>query len=95
MTENGERKASMIAWRPILWAVIPVAVVVAVLVLAGPLLIIDEPLADSDIAYVVGQRLPFRSIEAASLYRDGLVAEVWLLAEPQSQRRRLLSQLGV
>ncbi|HET9401405.1 MAG TPA: YdcF family protein [Candidatus Acidoferrales bacterium] len=45
---------------------------------AGKWLVVEDPLQPSDVAVVLSGRMPDRAREAAELFRQGLVSEVWI-----------------
>src|SRR5262245_46510533 len=61
----------------------------------GYWLVVADPLEPARAIVVLGGRLPFRAIEAASIYREGWAREVWLTQEVRSPEERALGRLGV
>lgn len=61
----------------------------------GNWLIIQEPLRASDAIVVLGGNLPFRSQEAASLYRQGWASEVWITAPETPAEEEAIKNLGL
>ena len=77
-----------------------VVVLIVVLVLwgvrgLGYWLIVADPLEPARAIVVLGGRMPFRAIEAASIYRQGWAAEIWLTKEVRSAEESALDRLGV
>jgi uncharacterized SAM-binding protein YcdF (DUF218 family) len=77
-----------------------VAVLIVVLVLwgvrgLGYWLVVADPLEPARAIAVLGGRVPFRAIEAASIYRQGWAPEVWLTKEVRSAEETALDRLGV
>jgi uncharacterized SAM-binding protein YcdF (DUF218 family) len=75
-------------------------VVVAVLLLwgaseVGQWLMVADALEPAKAVVVLSGRVPFRAIEAASIYREGLAPEVWLTREVVSPEEQALDRLGV
>jgi uncharacterized SAM-binding protein YcdF (DUF218 family) len=74
--------------------------VVAVLLLwgasdIGQWLMVADPLEPAKAVVVLSGRVPFRAMEAASIYREGLAPEVWLTREVVSPEEQTLDRLGV
>lgn len=61
----------------------------------GYWLVVADPLEPARAIVVLGGRVPFRAIEAASVYRAGWAREVWLTREVRSPEDKVLDQLGV
>jgi uncharacterized SAM-binding protein YcdF (DUF218 family) len=61
----------------------------------GYWLIVADPLEPARAIVVLGGRLPFRAIEAASIYRQGWAPEVWLTKVASTAEELALSRLGV
>jgi len=61
----------------------------------GYWLVVADPLETSRAIVVLSGRVPFRAMEAASLYRGGWAAEIWLTKEVRSAEETVLAQLGV
>ena len=83
-------------------ALIPVVLMAALAVLlpwgAGELgqwLVVADPLEPARAIVVLSGRPPFRAMEAASLYREGLAPEVWLTNEVRAAEELALDRLGV
>jgi uncharacterized SAM-binding protein YcdF (DUF218 family) len=74
--------------------------VVAVLLLwgasgIGEWLMVADPLEPAKAVVVLSGRVPFRAMEAASIYREGLAPEVWLTKEVRTAEEAALDRLGV
>lgn len=74
--------------------------VVAVLLLwgasgVGQWLMVADPLEPAKAIVVLSGRVPFRAMEAASIYREGLASEVWLTKEVVHAEEQALGRLGV
>ena len=96
--KRGSARAS--AWsRAPLIALIVVAVVAASLVWGtrqlGAWLVVEDPLVPARAVVALGGELPFRAMEAASIYRQGWALEVWLTQPPQDAGDAALRQLGI
>ncbi len=61
----------------------------------GQWLVVADPLEPAKAVVVLSGRVPFRAMEAASIYRDGLAPEVWLTKEVVGPEERALDRLGV
>jgi uncharacterized SAM-binding protein YcdF (DUF218 family) len=61
----------------------------------GHYLLIDDPLEPATAVVVFGGHLPFRAMEAANLFRKGLVTEVWLTQGIMHAEDDALTKLGV
>ena len=61
----------------------------------GQWLMVEDPLEPATAVVVLSGRVPFRAMEAASIYRDGLVPEVWLIKEVVRPEEQALGRLGV
>jgi len=62
---------------------------------AGRWLVVEDPLEKSRAVVVLGGQVPFRAIEAAAIYRQGLVKQVWLTQGAYSAEDEALTGLGV
>jgi uncharacterized SAM-binding protein YcdF (DUF218 family) len=62
---------------------------------AGTSLVIDEPLEHSRAIVVFGGAAPFRSMEAATLYKQGWAPEVWVTTGRQRADDVTLARLGI
>jgi len=61
----------------------------------GQWLMVADPLEPAKAIVVLSGRIPFRAMEAASIYREGLAPEVWLTKEVVRPEERALERLGV
>ena len=61
----------------------------------GQWLVVADPLASARAIVVLSGRVPFRAIEAASIYRGGWAGEVWLTKEARTAEDLALDRLGV
>jgi uncharacterized SAM-binding protein YcdF (DUF218 family) len=61
----------------------------------GYWLVVADPLEPARAIVVLGGPLPFRAIEAASIYRQGWAPEVWLTKEASTAEGLALDRLGV
>jgi uncharacterized SAM-binding protein YcdF (DUF218 family) len=61
----------------------------------GRWLVVADPLEPARAIVVLSGRVPFRAMEAASIYRDGLAPEVWLTKEVRTAEELALDRLGV
>ena len=61
----------------------------------GRWLVVADPLEPARAVAVLSGRVPFRAMEAATLYRDGLAPEVWLTNEVRTAEELALDHLGV
>ena len=61
----------------------------------GQWLMVADPLEPATAVVVLSGRAPFRAMEAASIYRDGLAPEVWLTTEVVRPEEQTLRRLGV
>ena len=61
----------------------------------GEWLMMADPLEPAKAVVVLSGRVPFRAMEAASIYREGLAPEVWLTREVVRPEERALDRLGV
>jgi len=87
-------------WAKRAFALALVAVLIAILVpwgmsQLGHWLVVADPLEPARAVVVLGGRVPFRAIEAASIYRQGWAAEIWLTKEVRSAEESSLDRLGV
>ena len=74
--------------------------IVAVLLLwgasgVGQWLMVADPLEPAKAIVVLSGRVPFRAMEAASIYREGLAPGVWLTKEVVRAEEHALGRLGV
>jgi uncharacterized SAM-binding protein YcdF (DUF218 family) len=56
---------------------------------------VEDPLEPARAVVVLSGRAPFRAMEAAAIYRDGLAPEVWLTNEVRTAEEVALGRLGV
>lgn len=61
----------------------------------GRWLVVADRLEPARAIVVLSGRVPFRAMEAAALYRDGLAPEVWLTNEVRTAGELALDRLGV
>ena len=61
----------------------------------GYWLVVADPLEPAGAIVVLSGRVPFRAMEAASIYRQGWAPEVWLTKEVRTSEELALDRLGV
>ena len=61
----------------------------------GQWLMVADPLEPAKAIVVLSGRVPFRAMEAAAIYGDGLAPEVWLTNEAISPEEQALGRMGV
>jgi uncharacterized SAM-binding protein YcdF (DUF218 family) len=61
----------------------------------GQWLVVADPLEPAKAVVVLNGRMPFRAMEAASIYREGLAPEVWLTKGVVGPEVRALDRLGL
>ena len=61
----------------------------------GYWLVVTDPLEPARAIVVLSGRVPFRAMEAASIYRQGWAPEVWLTKEVRTSEELALDRLGV
>lgn len=61
----------------------------------GRWLMVADPLEPARAIVVLSGRVPFRAMEAATIYREGLAPEVWLTKEVVRAEEYALGRLGV
>jgi uncharacterized SAM-binding protein YcdF (DUF218 family) len=61
----------------------------------GRWLMVADPLEPAKAIVVLSGRVPFRAMEAASIYREGMAPEVWLTKEVRTPEELALDRLGV
>jgi uncharacterized SAM-binding protein YcdF (DUF218 family) len=61
----------------------------------GQWLIVSDPAEPAPVAVVMAGDVPFRAMEAAALYREGAVSEIWLTRAAVPAREAALARLGV
>jgi uncharacterized SAM-binding protein YcdF (DUF218 family) len=77
-------------------AVVAVAACLALLPrLVGEWLVVNDPLQRADAVVVLGGQMPFRAMEAAAIYRQGLASEVWLTQGALHEEDYALERLGI
>jgi uncharacterized SAM-binding protein YcdF (DUF218 family) len=85
--------------RTALVAAVLIAVVAAAVVWGvsglGAWLMVEDQLAPARAVVALGGEVPFRAMEAASIYRQGWASEVWLTRPPQDAGEAALHQLGI
>src|SRR5260370_9181920 len=84
MTATGQITRSSITYG--LFAVPPVILALCVLgiIQIGYWLMVEDPLQPARAVVVLGGQVPFRAIEAARIYQQGLAPEVWRTRGPSS-----------
>lgn len=60
----------------------------------GHWLVVADPLDEAEAVVVLSGHLPFRAMEAATLYREGWVEEVWLTKVAQQAEESAMARLG-
>jgi uncharacterized SAM-binding protein YcdF (DUF218 family) len=61
----------------------------------GHWLVVEDPLESARAIVVLGGHLPFRALEAARIYHQGLAPEVWLTGGERPSEEAALKKLGV
>jgi uncharacterized SAM-binding protein YcdF (DUF218 family) len=61
----------------------------------GAWLVVEDPLSPARAVVALGGEVPFRAIEAASIYRQGWASEVWLTRPPQDAGETALHEHGI
>lgn len=61
----------------------------------GQWLVVEDPLQPSSAIVVLSGHLPFRAMEAARIYQQGLAPEVWLTRGTKRVEEAALEQLGI
>ena len=97
---EGRRSDHALTWpRTALVATVVSALVAAAVVWGvsgvGAWLVVEDQLAPARAVVALGGEVPFRAMEAASIYRQGWAAEVWLTRPPQDAGDIALRQLGI
>lgn len=92
--------ARVFAWpRPALIAAILVASVALSLMWGarqvGGWLVVEDPLAPARAVVVLGGQVPFRAMEAATIYRQGWAPEVWITRPAQDAEQAALRGLDI
>ena len=98
--QESRRSVRTHTWpRTVLVVTVLTAVVAATLVWGvrglGAWLVVEDPLAPARAVVALGGEVPFRAMEAASIYRQGWTSEVWLTRPPQDAGETALRQLGI
>jgi uncharacterized SAM-binding protein YcdF (DUF218 family) len=62
---------------------------------AGTALVVESPLQHAPAAAVFGGKTPFRAIEAAKLYQQGWMQQVWLTEGIYSGADAAMAQMGI
>jgi uncharacterized SAM-binding protein YcdF (DUF218 family) len=62
---------------------------------AGTWLVVEDPLLPALAAVILGGHVPFRAMEAAAIYKSGLVSEVWITQGVLSEEDRALVRLEI
>jgi uncharacterized SAM-binding protein YcdF (DUF218 family) len=94
MTATGQIPRSSIPYG--LFAIPPVILALCVLgvIQIGYWLVVEDPLQPARAVVVLGGQVPFRAIEAARIYQQGLAPEVWL-TRGASSAELAFNRLGV
>src|SRR3954447_5967251 len=61
----------------------------------GGWLVVADPLQSAQAVVVFGGHVPFRAMEAASIYRDGWAREVWVTRGAIHVEDEALARLGI
>jgi len=87
------------AWRRALILLLVLAVVGGLVLWGmnglGRWLVVADPLQPARAIAVLGGHLPFRAMEAASIYRGGWAPEVWVTRAPRLVEEEALARLGL
>jgi uncharacterized SAM-binding protein YcdF (DUF218 family) len=99
-TQERRRSDRVLGWpRTALGAAVVIAVVAAALVWGvsglGAWLVVEDPLAPARAVVVLGGHLPFRPMEAATIYRQGWAPEVWITRGVQEAEQAALRELQI
>jgi len=62
---------------------------------AGSWLTVQDPLQPADAIVVLGGHLPFRSMEAAAIYKQGWASEVWVTRPAPTVESKALEKLDI
>jgi uncharacterized SAM-binding protein YcdF (DUF218 family) len=95
------RRSDRVLWwpRPALVATVLIAVVAAALVWGvsglGAWLVVEDPLAPARAVVALGGQIPFRPMEAATIYRQGWAPEVWITRGGQEAEQAALRALKI
>lgn len=98
--ERGENVSWIGTWKRRVILVVLALAVIPVLVpmgLAGigKWLVVEDPLDHAQAIVVLSGNLPFRAMEAASIYREGWAKEVWLTWGESPAKERVFHRLGI
>lgn len=63
--------------------------------LVGEWLVVNDPLQRAGAVVVFGGQVPFRAMEAAAIYHQGLASEVWLTQGALHEEDYALERLGI
>ena len=61
----------------------------------GRWLMVEDPLQSARAIVVLGGHAPFRAMEAAAIYKQGLAPEIWITRGAQSDEEAALDRLGL
>lgn len=61
----------------------------------GNWLVVEDPLDHARAIVVLSGHIPFRAMEAASIYRQGWAQEVWLTTTARSEEEAAMARLGL
>jgi uncharacterized SAM-binding protein YcdF (DUF218 family) len=102
LTRAGEKGRSdrILTWpRTTLVATVLIALVAGSLVWGvsglGAWLVVEDPLSPARAVVALGGQIPFRPMEAASIYRQGWAPEVWITRGVQQAEQAALRELKV
>lgn len=98
--DRAEKSSRPWARRPAVWVLLGLPPLLTALCLwgaiqLGPWLVVEDPLEPAHAVVVLGGQLPFRALEAARLYRQGLAPEIWLTHGERAAEQRALDKLGI
>jgi uncharacterized SAM-binding protein YcdF (DUF218 family) len=97
--DDSRRFERVLAWRTVLITTVLIAVVAICLVWGviklGAWLVVEDPLAPARAVVVLGGHVPFRPMEAATIYRQGWAPEVWITRGAQDAEQAALRQLAI
>lgn len=93
MNEVLPRKRSLWRWLAAGFAAAFLLAAALVLLRVGRWLVVQDPLESANAAVVLSGRMPVRAVEAAQIYRQGYVAQVWVM-RPQGPAEQL-RDLGI
>ena len=96
---TGETAARVRSWRRAMVSVAFLALVVVVFTIGlnrlGHWLVVAEPLQNARAIVVLSGHLPFRAMEAATIYKAGWAPEIWLTRVSRPAKEASLAGLGV